>query len=428
MPIQAALIEPLSVEIARLFDPPDLERIMLRATGEGLYEVWVGRDLPDRKMCFELMQEISRRGVERNVLGEMLARRPADAAFSALVDQCCPEARAALPTTALQVDALMGGLQQVQAQLTDPQVRAALLGSGEKLKTISGTIDSLDAYKTLHECLHQLAQKQFRALRDAARTLPDNPQTALELRSYRNELRNACLSARNAVRKLPDAPVVRATEYMWIEDLEAAGDQFHQAIDERKGDVASSALRKIRRIMLTTPPRLNALIFASATQLPLDELTGALTQATAGGGAAVAAALASLRTLIPAIHSRVVEHRSWQDADVRISEIDQLLEHPGDGVIEEFAADWLELKALVLGLTGLEPGADWAVRVERYAGQVDDNLARETVDAEFLDAFGAFRSDAQYHFLIVDSELKTDCEALVRIGEPLHRILAELEQ
>ncbi|MGP3697583.1 hypothetical protein [Rhodobacter sp. NSM] len=424
-----ALIEPLSEEVARLFTTDDLKRIMLKSTGLGLHEEWVPDNLTGRERAFALLEAVSRQDAEPLVLAEMLARRPDAADFAALVEQACPEARAALPATGRQVEQVISGLSAVYLRLDEAPVRERLTQSRDRLSMIVDTVDSLDAYKSLHECLHQIQIKQFRALNDAARALPEDPRQAAELRVYCNQLRGACVMARNAVEQLPAAPIPRATETLWIDALEAAAAQVQDAIDAVDTAGARSALRQIRWIIQNTPPRLNSLIFATASALPLDDLARALEDvAGAGGGEPIRTALRSLRLIIPTIRSEVVEHREWQEADIRITELDQLFERAGNGVdlVEEFAAVWIELKSMVQELATRDPEAAWARRILSYLEDVDDALAREQADAGFEAVYSAFRGEAQIRFLTVDSRLKGDCTALVRISMPLHKLLAEL--
>lgn len=427
MSLPATLIEPLSDEVAQLFTTDDLKRIMLKSTGLGLFEEWVPDHLTGRERAFALLEAVSRQDAERLVLAEMLARRPAAAAFVALVDQACPEARAALPTTGRQMEAVISGLGAVQSRMDEAPVRDRLAQSRERLTMIVDTVDSLDAYKSLHECLHQIQIKQFRALNEAARSLPSDPRQAAELRVYCNQLRSACVLARNAVEQLPVAPIPRATELLWIDALDDAAAQMQDAIDATDPAAARSALRQIRWIIQNTPLRLNSLIFATANALPLDDLARALEDvAGAGGGDPIRTALRSLRLIIPTIRSEVVEHREWQEADLRITELDQLFERAGTDLIEEFASIWIELKAMVQELAARDPGAVWARRILSYLEDVDDALAREQADPTFEAIYSAFRGEAQIRFLTVDSKLKGDCSALLRISLPLHRILAEL--
>lgn len=427
MPIKPELIEELSDRIADSFTVRDLEGIMLKTTGEGLFQTWAGPDQSVRNTAFQMMGEIARRGVERIVLAEMLARRPQNEALTAVIDAACPEARQAMPATGQQVAVLITGLDALHARLGEPAVRERLTKSLAGLGQITGMIDSLYAYKSLHECLHQLQAKQFRTLRDAAKDLPDNMEQAMELLAYRNQLRSACVIARDVVARLPPMPAgLRTTETLWIDALEAAGEQFHTAIENTDSASARAALRKIRSIMVTDPPRLNRLIFTTSAGLPLDDLMQALTDIGGETVPDIAAALTSLQTIIPTIRARVTEHRDWQDIEIRIAELDQLFESEADDLIEEFAVTWLDLKPEVQNLAARDPDAKWSVKILACVTNVDDRLAAEQVDDAFRFAFDVWRGEAQFRFLVVDSKLKADCSELVRIGNPLHGILEDL--
>ncbi len=109
MPIPPQLVEPLSVAVARAFTPYDLELVMLKATGDPLYEVWVAPGQPTRRMAFQLLQEVDRAGVTPLVLADMLARRPQAADLRALVGQASPEALAMAPKGEMTLSAQQAG-------------------------------------------------------------------------------------------------------------------------------------------------------------------------------------------------------------------------------------------------------------------------------------------------------------------------------
>lgn len=425
--IPGPLIEPLGIAIGRLFPPENLDLVMLKTTGDGLFQ-WVPRVLSDRDTALELLKVVSERDMELIVLAELLARTPAGNALIPLIEEACPDVRQALPTTREQVARLITGIDAIRARLDEPAVRRALESSKAKLQEIVQTIDSLKTYKNLHECLHQLQVKQFQALRAAARKMPENREQARMLRDYRDQLRGACVTARGIAQELTDPPR-RQTEISWIDDLEQAGERFHAAIGQRDARAAQTALKDIRFVMRATPPRLNDLIAAIAKVLPLDELEKALGSiGEADGGDNIANALQALRLIVPTIRARVNEHKSWQAVDIRIADLDRLIEQQPRDLLEEFANDWLEVKSRVHALAVLDSGSAWARELEGYAGEVTDWLGEEKIEEAFEDAFANFRGDAQHRFLTVDSKLKSDCGELVKIGTPLRDMLAEIDR
>ncbi|MBB2671532.1 UNVERIFIED_ORG: hypothetical protein GGE44_001083 [Rhizobium esperanzae] len=424
--IPAQLIEPLGVAVGRLFPPAELDLVMLKTTGGGLYQ-WVARGLSDRETAVALITVVSQRDMELIVFAELIARLPPGSPEVQLVHLACPAVQQKLPSTRDHVQQLITGIDAMRAQLGDPVVREAADSSKAKLQSIVDTIDSLKIYKSLHECLHQLQVKQFQALRAAARKMPENREQTQVLKDYRDQLRGACVAARGNAEELDDPPR-KQTELSWIDDLEHAGERFHQAIEQRDARAAQTALKDIRLVMRATPPRLNDLIAAIAKVLPLDELERALARiAGAGGNGQITDALHALRLIIPTIRARVNEHRNWQAVDVRISDLDRLIEQQPHNLLEEFAIDWVEVKSRVDALALLDPTSGWAVQIQRYAGEVGDRLAGDKLDEAFEDAFGAFRGDAQHRFLTVDSKLKYDCGELVKIGVPLQHMLAEID-
>lgn len=428
MSLKPELIEELSIQIAENFTKGDLDGIMVTTTGKGLFEAWTGEKDSVRKTAFDLMQEVRRQGVEQSVLAAMLARRPQNDALRKVIGDACPEALQAMPTTRQQVAVLITGLDALRARLDDPAVRERLERSVAGLGQIAATIDKLYIYKSLHECLHQLQAKQFRTLREAAETLPTDIEHATELLAYRNQLRSACLIARDVVDRLPPMPAeLRATEMAWIDVLEAVGEQFHTAIENSDSDNAHSALRTIRSIMGTEPPRLNGLIVTTSAVLPLDDLTQALTDIGGDAVPEITAALASLQTIIPTLHARVTEHRAWQAIELCIADLDRVFEDKKDAdLIKEFGRQWRALKPQVQDLAARDPDAKWSIKILDCVTKVDDRAAAEQADDAFRFAFDVWRGESQFRFLMVDSKLRADCSELVRIGNPLHRILEEL--
>ncbi|WP_145108046.1 trypsin-like serine peptidase [Cereibacter sediminicola] len=97
MPLDARQIESLSAVLSRLFTHADLERLMLTATGDGLYEAWVPAGLTVRRTLFDLLQELERQGLAARVLSEMRDRRPRSAELRAALATACPEALDAQP-------------------------------------------------------------------------------------------------------------------------------------------------------------------------------------------------------------------------------------------------------------------------------------------------------------------------------------------
>lgn len=96
MAIPLELIEALSRKVARIFTPKELDWILRKTTGDMLNEV-VARGRTDRETASDLLDVVSAGNLEAKLLGEMLARRPNDPEFRALIAQASPAALAAPP-------------------------------------------------------------------------------------------------------------------------------------------------------------------------------------------------------------------------------------------------------------------------------------------------------------------------------------------
>jgi hypothetical protein len=91
MAISARFIEPLGIVIGQAFTPKELDLVMLRTTGDGLFQ-WVPEGLNYRQTATELMQVVSQNDLETVVLADILVRRPRNARLRALVTEAVPGA------------------------------------------------------------------------------------------------------------------------------------------------------------------------------------------------------------------------------------------------------------------------------------------------------------------------------------------------
>lgn len=420
------LLDPLSLAIARAFDPAtDLDSIMRRTTGDGLFEVHVAPGQTHRDTAYGLLVRIEALGIATVVLAEMLARRPDNARLRALIGEACPAALVALPTTQQKVGTVIAGLDATRQRLAKDAVRGALSTSREKLTSLADSIAVLKVYKSMHDRLHPLQLMQFRKLRSAARQLADDPAQRAELRDYHSQVRSICLGLRDDLRELPDDPEM---EEIWLGRLERSVGGLQTALGDRDAAAAQLALQGIQQSLRSVPERLNQRILITANGLPLATLADALGQAADADDAApeIRAAHDSMLAIMPSLRARVVEHGIWQEIDNNIADLEGLVDHPTANFLDEFMLYWLNVKKSLQALLAMDAGAEWVGKVEEYSNEVEDCLAKETIDDALAGAFHAYRREAQYRFLAVDFHLKSDCAALVGIGAPLQSILEEI--
>jgi hypothetical protein len=172
----------------------------------------------------------------------------------------------------------------------------------------------------------------------------------------------------------------------------------------------------------------------TAKELPLQNLTQALRKVSEGVSVdhpELAVAYSSMHNLHATLLGRVVEHKMWQDADNKISDLEEAFGHASEDVREDFNLAWggpNGAKKSVQAMAALDPKAKWSQNMQQYSDRVDDELAHEAPGAELANAFDAYRREARFRFFSVDAQLKSDCAALVRIGAPLRAIIGEISR
>ncbi len=337
-----------------------------------------------------------------------------------------------------RVNAARAGLDAVNKQPRDIQ---AILAANDQLEGAISSIDTLAAYKNLHDALHsfQYAVGSFQDLFVAARDIGTD-KGARELRKFLGSLRLLSQTIRQWIGQLPDSPGIREFDEIWHNDLTHAAGVLQEEIDSRSPGVFEPLL-EVRRILRVTPHRLNQQILETAKRLPFGILAAGLGEIAAKlpdddtAQAPVENAREAILLLSAAISARVREHGLWQDVDNRLYDLMEMIESadrgggasPADPTLPfQFAPVWRIVKARVQTLITLDAGGRWTRAIEAYTTDVSDLLAREKIDEKFILAFEAYRDEAQQRFVNVDFELKAECASLVRISDPLHRILEEL--
>jgi hypothetical protein len=426
------LIEPLATAIGHDFELGELDAVVFRSTGERLFKDLVGEGDPHVITAYKLLNALGELGEGKYVrlfLAHVLASRPNNADLRQLIGQACPEALTAEIETRKQVPAVLAGLVITKSMLNDPVVKQALLESRGTLAVVIRDIDILEAYKNLHECLHQLQITSFSSLRTRAKQLAADPSQGELLRGFNEQIIVAYTKARLWADKLPEGPATRGLETLWIDALEAASDRYQPALDAENARDLLGALNEVRRVIRKEPFHLNNMVYGTAKDMPLQTLTAALQGVSAVGSVppALATAYTSMRDLQTTLLGRVREHKLWQEADNKIWELEEMFDHASDEARADFIFLWPSTKNAVMELAALDPKAKWAENTKVYMGRVDDELARGGSNKDLWEEFDAYRREARVRFFRVDAQLRADCAQLVRIGAPLREIMEKLD-
>ncbi|WP_433457596.1 hypothetical protein [Pseudochelatococcus sp.] len=420
------LMMPLARAISAAFGAGEFDRILVRTTGRSLFKFYTHEQQPMDDIAYQTLDRLDQLGFQHVVLAAAVLSRPDDAGLRDLVGRACPAALDGVPGIESQVRDIIGGANYLRAQLSRDDVRAVVEETRGTLTAVAGALVVLDIYKRLHDCLHQVQIKQLSGLRAALQRFTDDPLRIAMLQEYQAQLRLNCDLIADQIARLPQDYAQRALEAFWHDSLGDAVARLRSGLDNRDRDETVLALRDIQDVMRQVPSRLNARIFATADAIPLGAFGEALRkveEAIAPDGEEIAKARAALRIVHPTIGARVVEHRSWQEADKSIAALEELFDHDNPEREVEFMPYWGDVKRRVRELAALDAGDAWAADVLRYIDAFDDILASEQINGGLRQAFASLRLEARFRFFRVDKILKEQCAELVKISEPLSVLL-----
>jgi hypothetical protein len=302
-----------------------------------------------------------------------------------------------------------------------PEIRKAAGDFRAIFETATAEVDVLGDYKELHDLLHQTQFHCYEPIAAEQSRFPDD--LSLEnLDSYRHNL-GGIIDRLNdvAARKR-----VSETDTAWFKDMSQAQVELQQAISQQNSDSLKSATRKIRRVIVTQPVRINTRLVDSARDLRLPNLLEALKAIQSSLGnleieeskkASFQQGLASLERMAVDLDQLLGEHDRWQMVDGEIRRIESLTERD----FEELEISWQDLKSLTLPLIEAIQ-LDWARNALEACKKLDEALASDN-PRNIRMAFKSFRREANSRFDKVDIDLKTLCGGLRQIGEPLNAIL-----
>lgn len=439
--IPSNLIDGVAKGVGDVFNFPQLDAILYRCTGGHKINGYTNDRLPRWTIARNCIDGAEKDGIIVLFLAYILDALPTSTPLYALVVQAVPEAKNALTEVKAQLEDVKTGLERTRTLLDDPAARSTIVQYKETLEGVQNGISLLDGYKGLHDCLHLLQIKQISLLIASTAAIASDDVQYDALREYKDQVRTQVQSARGVAERLPDEPTLRSVETKWIDELETAAKFLQKSLDDRNPSMAKIGIIKMSRVLQFQPPRLNDLILAAAKELPLQQLSAALSQ-LAPGSAQATAELANAQTALErlgqALRGRVGEHDIWQEIDKQIWVIEQLLAETADQT-DDFTAAWPDLKTPLRTMADLSPEAEWSRNVKNYSDRIDIELLRlqqlEAAPADakppksmLLNRFADLRSEARLRFFIVDQQLKRDCELLVGIGAPVKGILGDIGQ
>jgi hypothetical protein len=298
-------------------------------------------------------------------------------------------------------------------------VRDAVVRYEADFQAVSRRIDTVADFKGLHDQLHGLQFRCFDVILQEARLFPE--ESALErLDDYLLGLSEII----HCLERIAAAGTVGAYDTSWIGSLQSAAEDLRVAVDTVDRARLDRAVWCLSRVLALQPPAINARLNQAVGDLPLAGLVGTLETLRARlAGLGLDAAkvhdfeegVASLKQLDAQLHRLTSRHNRWQLVDQEVRRIDANLRRD----LFELRMSWPTLVAMAESLLEETP----ALRQE--AERLGEALAADD-EAAARRLFRRYNRLVGTTFYRVDSDLKTLCDQLRRVGEPLTSVLAIL--
>lgn len=428
-------VDDLAGIIVQLFNASELKQLVRVALDIQLYNEVAAEGQPLRDTALALIGYLERRRITVTLLIAIVKLRPNVDSIQAFCQTNAPEALRPAASVSDQVGAVVAGVNEMRRHITEPAVRDKINASRPKLEQIGGLITWMGIYKNLHDCLHQVQVRYYKAVIDAARHFraePENIDIADELDGYVAGLRALVVQMRANANGLPaDGAYARGQELQWIGEMETeAIGSIREAIDTKVGLPANRGALRLKSLLITEPSRINQMLTFTAAQLPLDQLIQTLDQvvttlaARGADGQAIATALTGLQSLYPRLIGQIAQHTQWQRVEKELWHAADIVGLDTDEARDETSFFWTAIKADVQALAELDKTAAWAADVARAATDMDNAIAGSD-GTRVRSAFERYRRRALLQSFEVDVQLKSLCGTIADLGNPLNTLLQE---
>jgi hypothetical protein len=307
-----------------------------------------------------------------------------------------------------------------------PEVRADVVRFRTYFQMACEQIDIMGDYKDLHDKLHELQVYCFNAIVQEARRFPSEEAARDNLGAHLDSYERIVAELQDIVARQTFA----RSDRQWMNELVKARDQLREALENGDPKRLREALGRMNRVLAREPVKINVSLRAAASVLPLSDLEHAMRSIASRLPAPdldaqkvdqFQAGIEDLDRLSGNLQVHVYEHDRWQSIDdtLRAMEADVARDPPEPELL------WPDVKAIGDELYGAS-GEPWAMDMRSRGDRLDAAIAAQD-SWRIRDAFRGYHSQEVARFFRVDKTLKSDCDALRRVGEPLAAVLRFIE-
>jgi hypothetical protein len=324
------------------------------------------------------------------------------------------------------------GLNALGALMWAPSIQAAVARFQTEFAAACEQIDALGNDKDLHDQLHNLQLLCYNPIIAASRS-PSHQLPWGQIKSHKLHLQPII----DCLQMIAERPSIAPTDTQWMQDLNEAQDKLDEAVEQGDPKLLQEAIWLMRPVVTVQPSRINTCLKLTTSRLipRLTSLTDAMSHVRGDLNRCASAhpdldpekmrqfqtGVDSLNRLKDSLNALVQEHDSWQAIDDKLRMIENDLEQDMEQLV------WSLRRSLQATASLTSTSTErWA---RTFKTQADKLFAAIKLQdhAKIMDVFLEYRSQATARFYVVDQKLKSLCDQLRNIDEPLAGVLREID-
>jgi hypothetical protein len=318
------------------------------------------------------------------------------------------------------------GLNSLVELLQSTAVRDRVMAFRADFEAATQQLDILIRYKELHDALHELQFRCYNVIVREASRFPDDALGLDNLLSYEVTLQTIAARLEPYTRQ----SAIPASELAWLADVRQAQNHLNEAINQLDSQALKRAVWLLKRVIALQPSSINQRLNVTARALRLGALVDALSAIQAALSslpldrtrlAQFESGVEALRSLDARLTTLVEAHNRWQAVERMLSRIEDVIAYD----LTELEFSWPDVQMRVNALCQ-DNQEEWVSLLAADGSSLSQALGAKN-PALVHRCFQRYRQRAGHRFYQVDIMLKTHCEEVRKVGEPIASVLKILD-